>query len=397
MNTCNRPGMRWIMHVDMDAFFASVEQLDTPEYRGRPVIVGGEHRGVVSAASYEARAFGVHSAMPTSTARRLCPNGVFVRGRMHRYKELSRQVMEVIEDFSPKVEQTSVDEAYVDITGTERIFGPPQVLAQRLKQAVKERTGLTCSVGIAPVKFMAKIASDMDKPDGITFITQESMLDILGGLSVGKIPGIGPKARAMLKSLGISKVSDIRKYPRNVWKERFGERGLVLHDRAHGLDPSTVHPRAEAKSSSAETTLDSDTLDKSELSGWLMAQAERVGYDLRRHGLSGRTITLKIKYDDFRSLTRSRTLGAPTASTDVIFQTGIELLDALRLERPVRLIGVGVSNFGAVERQLSLLEEAAPEPVGNPKLDRALDAIRGKFGNYSVERGRTFSLKRRKG
>lgn len=394
---CHRPRMRWILHVDMDAFFASVEQLDNPEYRGKPLMVGGEHRGVVSAASYEARKFGVHSAMPTATARRLCPHGIFVRGRMSRYKEKSREVMAVIRDFSPIVEQTSVDEAYVDITGTERLFGTSQELAIRMKAEVRAKTGLTCSIGIAPVKFMAKIASDMNKPNGITFISEKALLPTLSKLPVGKIPGIGPKAKDMLKRLGVRFVGDIQKFPREAWKDKFGERGLVLYDRAQGIDPSEVIPHSEAKSSSAETTLHEDTADKNELCDWLMAQAERVGHDLRRHNRKGRTVTLKVKYSNFKSLTRSKTLSASTDSTDLIFETAAALLRDLQLEHRVRLIGVGVTNFGHVEQQLSLLGDPE-EPVNEErqKIDAALDAIRSKFGTKSVERGRTFGLGRKK-
>lgn len=385
---------RWIMHVDMDAFFASVEQLDNPELRGRPVMVGGGHRGVVAAASYEARRFGVHSAMPTAQAMRLCPDGVMVRGRMARYKELSRKVMQVIHGFSPLVEQASVDEAYLDLTGTERIHGSVEAAAAALKTGVREATGLTCSVGVAPVMFLAKIASALNKPDGITIIRPEEVPGFLATLPVGKIPGVGPKAKAMLGQWGVQTAGDVLNRSRDFWERRMGERGLALHDRAQGKDPSEVEPHGAPKSSSAETTLDKDLSDKEELSRWLMLQAERVGRDLRRHGLRGRTVTLKLKYSDFKSITRSRTLPGATDSTDTIYEVAREMLDAERLERSIRLIGVGVSHFGEPPRQLSLLGEAGEDPARR-QLDNAIDAVQDKFGGKALSRGKTFELKGR--
>lgn len=380
------------MHVDMDAFFASVEQLDNPELRGRPVMVGGGHRGVVSAASYEARKYGVHSAMPVTQAMRLCPEGVMVPGRMARYKELSSRVMQVIHGFSPLVEQASVDEAYLDLTGMERIHGTVEITAASLKSGVLDATGLTCSVGLAPVKFLAKIASALNKPDGITVIRPEEVQGFLAVLPVGKIPGVGPKAKAMLGQWGVHTAGDVLKRSRAFWERRMGERGLALYDRALGDDPSLVVPYGAPKSSSAETTLDQDLSDKRELSRWLMLQAERVGRDLRRHGLRGRTVTLKLKYSDFKSITRSRTLPGATDCTDTIYEVARELLEAERLERSIRLIGVGVSNFGELARQLSLLGEVEEDPAKR-QLDSAIDAIQDKFGGQALSRGKVFELK----
>lgn len=385
------------MHVDMDAFFASVEQADNPELRGKPVAVGGGHRGVVSAASYEARTFGVRSAMPVARAKRLCPRLILVRGRMERYKEVSRQVMAVLRDVSPLVEQTSVDEAYVDLTGTRRIAGGPFEVAERVRADVRAATGLTCSVGLAPLKFLAKIASDRNKPDGVTIIHPHEVEAFLRELPVGEIPGVGPKAGESLRRLGVATAGDLLKRPREFWERRFGERGGALHDRARGVDPSPVEPGGEPKSSSAETTLHDDTADKAELARWLMAQAERVGADLRRYGLKGRTVTLKIKYEDFRSITRSTTLDEPTDATVAVFEAARGLLAALRLERRVRLIGVGVSNFGRVQSQLSLLDDdAPPDPRTDGRLDAAMDAIRDRFGRDAVSRGLVFGLVRKK-
>lgn len=383
---------RVILHVDMDAFFASVEQVDAPELRGKPVIIGQGHRGVVSTASYEARVFGVHSAMPVATARRLCPQGVFLPGRRWRYKEVSHVVMDIFRTVSPLVEQVSVDEAYIDVTGTSLLFGAPRIVAQHIKSEVLAATGLTCSVGIAPNKFLAKIASDMNKPDGIYEIRPEDVTKFLETLPVGKIPGIGPKAREALSRYGISKAGDVLQWPRGFWEKRFGKMGTLLHDRAQGIDLSPVVVYHEPKSSSAENTLEEDTTDRELLLGWLWRHAERVGHDLRRHKLRGRTVTLKLKFDDFSTRTRSQTLARRTDETRMIFDVAAQLFQKEALPRRVRLIGVGVSNFRAVPRQLSLFEEdgeekSQGETSREKDLDRTIDAIREKFGRGAVLRG----------
>lgn len=378
------------MHIDMDAFFASVEQLDDPSLRGRPVIVGGSsERGVVSAASYEARRYGVRSAMPTVTARRLCPHGVFVAGRRHRYAEVSRMVMAVLHDFSPVVEQASVDEAYLDATGLERLFGPVDEMALRLKGRVREVTGgLTCSVGLAPVKFLAKIASDVNKPDGVFILPPEDVAAFLATLPVGRIPGVGKRMLESLDLLGVRTAGDVLRHPVSFWERRFGKGGLVLYDRARGIDPRPLEPWTPPKSESAEVTLAADTADRAVLRRWLLAQAERVGGSLRRQGLAGRTITLKIKYADFRQLTRSRTLPEPVSATKTIFEEAWALLEALDLEAKVRLVGLGVSHFGG-ERQMSLPIGGMPrrDDTRRERLDATLDRLRARFGAGAVMRG----------
>lgn len=376
---------RWIMHIDMDAFFASVEQLDNPELRGKPVAVGGtSDRGVISAASYEIRKFGVRSAMSVVKARQLCPHGIFVPGRMRRYKELSRQVMAVLHDFSPLVEQASVDEAYVDATGSERLFGPVEDMGRAIKLRVAEETGLTCSVGAAPLRFLAKIASDLDKPDGLSIIRPEQVRDFLQSLDIRKIPGVGKTTHAALKRLGVYRAGDMLSHPREYWEQRLGKSGGILFDKASGIDPAGVQPSEGAKSCSAENTFDRDLSDRESLRTWLLGQSERVGEDLRRHGYKGRTVTLKVKFSDFSQITRSHSLDAPTCETAVIFETAVRLLGKVNLHRAVRLIGVGVSNFNARPRQLSLLDEPVPE--ASPQLDEAVDAIRQRFGRKALAR-----------
>lgn len=389
--------MATILHLDMDAFFASVEQHDDPSLKGLPVIIGQGARGVVSAASYEARVFGVHSAMPVAEARRLCPQGVFLPGNRHRYAAVSRVVMATLERYSPLVEPASIDEAYVDITGTEPLFGPPETLGRAIKAAIREETGLSCSVGIAPVKFIAKIASDYDKPDGLTVVAPEQVTVFLAELPVGKIPGVGKRGQATLARFGVRLVGDVLAYPPDFWKRHCGKWGLDLYARAQGLGSDVVNPDRETKSVSAENTFARDTADRDRLRAWLLLQAERVGRELRREGLRGRTVTLKLKFNDFKQITRSRTLADPTDDDSVIFTAAARLLDAESLPKAVRLIGLGLSNFGEKPRQLSLFD--APETATQARSDKinaALDAIRDKFGRAAIVRGRLFDFDKEK-
>lgn len=381
-----------IMHLDMDAFFASVEQADDPSLRGLPLIVGGGDRGVVSACSYEARAFGVRSAMPMVQAKRLCPQAVIKRGRMSRYSEISRQIMRVLENFSPVVEQASVDEAYLDVAGLERLYGPIEELAASVKTAVTEATGLNCSIGIAPVKFLAKVASDYRKPNGLFILRPEDVPAFLTELPVEKIPGVGAKAAARLRVLGVRTAADVRRYSVEFWVNRLGKWGASLHARAGGVDPRPVAPWGEAKSEGAENTFERDTRDPDELKRWLLDQAERVSRRLRAAKVKGRTVTLKIKYEDFKQITRSRTLAEPTSTTELVFRTAVELFDEEPLRAKIRLIGVTVSNFDDRPIQLSLFPD--PDKERRERLDQTLDAIRDKFGREKVVRGRLFEFKK---
>ncbi|WP_029460964.1 DNA polymerase IV [Solidesulfovibrio alcoholivorans] len=389
--------MATILHLDMDAFFASVEQHDDPTLAGKPVIIGNHLRGVVSAASYEARVFGVRSAMPVVEAKRRCPHGVFLPGNRRRYSEVSRIVMAALGRISPLVEPASIDEAYVDVTGTETLFGPPETLGRAIKAMIREETGLACSVGIAPVKFIAKIASDYDKPDGLTVVPPDQVAAFLADLPVGKIPGVGKRAQDTLARLGVRLVRDVLNYPPDFWKRHCGKWGLDLYARANGQGSDVVSPSREAKSVSAENTFDTDTADRNRLAAWLLRQAERIGRELRQENLRGRTITLKLKFNDFRQITRSRTLPEPTDSDTTIFNAARTLLDAEPLPNSVRLIGVGVSNFGRLERQLGLFESATQtQNIRDGKINAALDAIRDKFGREAIVRGRLFDFRRKK-
>ena len=392
------------MHIDMDAFYASVEQRDNPSLKGLPVIIGGGLRGVVSAASYEARKYGVHSAMPIFMARKLCPNGVFVHGRMSRYAEVSHEIMTILQTFSPIVEKASIDEAYLDASGLFRVHGPVEAMAVNLKATVHKASGLTCSVGLAPVKFLAKIASDRNKPNGLFILYPDDVPAFLSKLPVGDIPGIGKKTIPMLEKLGVRYATDVARYPKDFWIRRFGKMGGILFDRALGMDKREVVPFEPPKSESAENTFEEDSSDRDFLVTWLLRQSERVGRNLRKQHLAGRTVTLKVKFADFTSLTRAKTLDQPTNLTRVIFDTAVALLEELNPKGKLRLIGVGVSHFGndgkettPPVKQLSFLsdvEEANPEvsPRMNLKresaLDAAMDAVRDKFGSNMVTRGR---------
>lgn len=387
-----------ILHLDMDAFFAQVEQMDHPGLRGRPVIIGGlGPRGVVSTASYEARAFGVHSAMPMTTARRLCPGGVFLPGSYGRYGELSRRIMDCLADFSPRVEPASIDEAYVDAAGLERLFGPLPELVAAVKARVAEVSGgLTCSVGAAPVKFLAKICSEVNKPDGVFILMPEDADAFLRALAVEKIPGVGARMSESLHGYGIDTVAQARRYPQTFYATRWGKWGLAFYERIHGRGSDAVTPGHVMKSESRECTFDSDTLDRVQLVRALMSHAERVGASLRRQGMRGRVVTLKVKYADFRLVTRSLTMDAATDATQTIFEKGCELLDRLAPSVPVRLIGLGVSGFGQRAVQMLLpgtRGRDGHDPAEEEKrrrLDGALDDLRGRFGREVVQRGLLF-------
>jgi DNA polymerase IV len=375
------------MHLDMDAFYASVEQSDNPELSGKPVLVGGAMRGVVCAASYEARPYGIHSGMPVFQAKKLCPQGIFLPVRMGRYKEVSRVVMEILRGISPLVEQVSIDEAFADISGTERLHGPPYALSHRVKAAIREATSLTCSIGIAPNKFLAKIASDFKKPDGLTTLEEEQVKEFLKLLPVGKIPGVGKKSGEELRKLGIVFASDILKFPAQLWENKFGKWGASLYVKAQGIDNSAVEPYTDPKSISAEDTFAEDTGNIAELEKMLLSQAEEVGREVRKLGFKARTVILKIKLSDFKTMTRSRTLPEPFDTTDVLFNAGHKLLADLKLPRKVRLIGIGVSNLSSGPCQMTI-SSSREKTERQENLDRALDKIHSRFCGNKVVRGR---------
>lgn len=381
-----------ILHIDMDAFFASVEQLDDPSLVGRCVIVGGQsQRGVVAAASYEARKFGIHSAMPVFQARQRCRDLVIVPPRRKRYAELSRRIMAILGEFSPLVEPLSIDEAFVDITGCNRLYGDAGQTARAIKARIHSEIGLTCSVGLAPNKFLAKIASDMDKPDGLTIITPEQVDGFIRTLPIRKVPGVGRRAFELLQPLGIRYLGQVRDLPMELLTRKLGKFGHRLMELAHGRDETPVTPCGETKSVSTETTLARDTLDREELSRYLHSQSQSVARDLRRKGLRARTISLILKTSDFQRHSRSRTLPKPVQSAERIYKTALALLQSFPLTLAVRLVGVGASGLQTAETavQADLFPDADEKlDVKWEKVDRAMDAVAERFGKSALKRGK---------
>lgn len=383
------PASRTIFHVDMDAFFASVELRDDPSLRGKPVLVGGAgRRGVVAAASYEARRFGCHSAQPMAVALRHCPHAVVLPPRFDAYSEASAQVFEVFDRFSPLVEGLSIDEAFLDMTGTERLHGPPRAAAEALRAAVALRTRLTCSVGISAIKFIAKIASAMNKPDGLTEIPPGTELEFLAPLPLAKLWGVGPKTEARLREHGVRTVGELRRLSSDTLDRWFGEHGLHLHGLAHARDDREVVPGRERKQVSHEDTYAVDVVGQEALRRKLLSQATRVADRLTAKGIGGRKVQLKIRDTDFRTETRQCTLPEPTHEARVIYDAVCRLLQEVELHgRQFRLTGVGVGQLSDARapQQLDLLATVEPhaEPRGE-RLQGVLSEVRRKFGHQAL-------------
>jgi len=393
---------RCVLHADMDAFYASVEQRDRPELRGRPIVVGGAGpRGVVAAASYEARQFGVHSAMPSVEARRLCPELIFVPGDMARYAKESRQIFEIFGRYSPLVEGLSLDEAFLDLTGSERLLGPAREVGERLRQEVRERTRLPISVGIGPIKMVAKIASGAAKPDGLCEVRPADVRAFLDPLPARKIWGVGPVAGERLEGLGYRTIGDLARADPRVLSSQLGDWGAAIGRLARGEDLREVEPHREAVSLSEENTFDRDVSDRALLEATILTHAEGVARRLRRQGLLARTVVLKWRLGrrakqgprGYPARTRQLTLAEPTDDGEVIAQVARSLLEDA-LAEPVRLLGVGVSGLiderGAAT-QLSLFDVASDArsmqaPPRKRKLNRALDALADRFGDDVVRR-----------
>jgi DNA polymerase-4 len=380
---------RTIFHVDMDAFFVSVEELFDPSLIGKPVVVGGkaDQRGVVSAASYPARKFGVHSAMPLRKAAQLCPQAIFIEGHPARYREMSGKVFDVLNHFSPKVEMASIDEAYLDVTGTERLLGRPMKAARSLHDHVKRDTGLNCSIGIASSRLLAKVASDQAKPHGMLWIPPGAEAAFLAPLDVRKIPGVGKKTEERLATYGIHRVGDLARLDEHFVESLLGKWGLALVGKAHGLDAGgyfqgEVGDHDDPKSISHEHTFNEDSADADMLESTLAKLSQMVGRRLREHRLHARTVQLKLRYSDFTTLTRAHTLDQPT-------QIDIELIEHSRLlfrknwnGSLVRLLGVQTSSLEHSEGQLNLLEGEKTRRWRSAL--HAMDKLRDRFGEKSV-------------
>ena len=377
----------------MDAFFVSVEELFDPSLRGKAVVVGGQRdeRGVVSAASYEARKFGVHSAMPLRTAAKLCPHALFVDGHPDRYRDYSHAVHQVLQNFSPQIEMVSIDEAYLDMTGTERLHGPALRAAHLLHQAIHVATGLNCSIGIAASRLVAKVCSDQAKPNGVLWVLPGNEARFLAPLAIRKIPGVGKVTEHNLQALGINTVGDLARFDDAFLKERFGQWGLALSGKAQGLDAggwfdSDIGAREDPKSISHEHTFSVDTADPQRLEATLLRLAEMVGRRLREAGLHARTVQLKLRYDDFTTITRAHTLAHSTQLDTELFEAARQLFrNNWKPGRPIRLLGVHASSFAHEEGQLDLLEGDRQRRWRQAL--SAADHLRDKYGESAVELG----------
>ena len=379
-----------IIHFDMDAFYPSVEILDNPALKGRPVIVGGsKERGVVSSASYEARRFGVHSAQPVAKAKRLCPDGVFLPVRMSRYQEISKQVFEIFCRFTPLVEPLSIDEAFLDVTGSIRLFGQPEDIAKQIKQIVLTETGLTVSAGVAPSKFVAKIASDIDKPDGLTAVHPDGVRDFLDPLPVKKMWGVGKVTQLILSQLNIHTFRELRQTPVEVLEKKIGKHGVKIHLLAMGIDERDVIPDHDVKSIGHEQTFSQDIISLNVTQKELLALTNKVARRMRHKGLKGKTITLKVKYFDFVQITRSATLPKYIDDGFEIYSVACRLLKKTEVaKKPIRLLGISLSqlSFSGIGAQLSLFDQD-PSSQKRQRLNIALDSLYEKFGDKSVVPG----------
>ncbi len=381
-------GRSYIAHVDMDAFFASVEMRDDPSLRGKPVIVGsdpkgGKGRGVVSACSYEARKFGIHSAMPISIAYRKCPHGVFLPVDMERYSAASREVYEIFETFTPVIEPVGIDEAFLDITGSYHLFGTPIETCRLIKSKIRDLTALTASIGLAPSKIAAKIASDLGKPDGLVEVPEGGLAEFLRPLEVRRLWGLGPKAEEALRTIGIKTIGELAERPVEHIVEVIGSSARTFWDMANGIDDSELEIGREAKSISNEFTFDRDTANEEIVSGAIMELSEKVAGRLRKDGLRAGTITLKIRLSGFKTYTRSVTPAKRSNVTDFLYNTAKELYNEFKGQK-VRLVGVRASGFSAGETEKDLFTHLADRKLED--IDSSVDRIRVKFGNDSIYR-----------
>ncbi len=381
-----------ILHVDLDAFFASVEQRDDSRLRGKPVVIGadpkgGRGRGVVSTCSYEARPFGIRSAMPISKAFHLCPHAIFVQPHFEKYNQASRKVFAIFNDFTPHIQGLSIDEAFLDITTSHHLFGGPVKTAKYLKERVRKEVGLTASVGIAPVNFVAKIASDLSKPDGLLEVSASRILDFLHPLPIERLWGVGPKTAESLHRLGIQTIGQLSKFSLADMQKTYGDGGEHLYNLSRGIDPREVKENIEVKSISHEHTFDCDTGNGEVILATLLDLSEQVSRRLRKDDLKGKTITIKIRLKDFSTFTRAVTLRERTNYTDVIFMKAKDLFkNFFKTGMQIRLIGIRVNNFVDAYVQDSLFSNPVDERL--EKIHSAVDLIKNKFGESAIGRGK---------
>ncbi|CAI82289.1 DNA polymerase IV [Dehalococcoides mccartyi] len=385
--------IRRVMHVDLDAFFVSVEQAVRPELKDKPVIVGGkpERRGVVAAASYEARKFGIHSGMPLITAKNLCPQAIFIEGNHQLYREYSEKFMLILSDFSPFLEPMGLDEAYLEVTGFESLHGSIAEMASKIRRRITAEMGINASIGIANSKVAAKIATERAKPNGQCEVPAGEEASFLAPLDIAVMPGIGKKTEQHLKSLGIDTLGKLAALPASFLKSRLGAYAPYLSNAAMGIDNRPVEMPSEAKSISRETTFETDTRNQTFLEAKLSYLSEKITATLRKRGKQARVVQIKIRFADFTTLTRQKHLGQPASGNREIFQTALSLMNGIldSDRQTVRLLGVGISDFCGPEKQL----EIDPAKARLEKLDASLDKIRQKYGFSSVQTGRTYRLK----
>jgi DNA polymerase-4 len=383
-----------ILHIDMDAFYASIEQRDHPELRGKPVVVGGTaKRGVVAAASYEARQYGIHSAMPGKRAAELCPHAVFVKNRLDHYAMVGRQVREIFLRFTPLVQPLSLDEAFLDVAGTLRLFGSATQIGTQIKKLIHEELALTASVGIAPLKFVAKIASDINKPDGFTVVRSDEILSFLDPLPVSRLWGVGRVGNQKLASLQLKTIGDIRRYKRDVLRENFGNWGDHLWNLANGIDPRKVVPDRTAKQISHERTFEDDIDDIEAMRAVISHLCEQVTRRLRRNQRFARSVTVKYRCGDFSTYAQTRSFGEATNTTDAIFRKSMQLLEQLAAKhpQPIRLLGVSVGNLtGERTKQLDLFH-AETDEKSQKAVDEVVDQLSERIGSNSVYRATSHS------
>lgn len=382
-----------ILHVDMDAFYASVEERDNPSLVGRPLIVGGtpDGRGVVAAANYAVRKFGVHSAMPTARALQLCPHAVVLRPRMEHYAAVSAKIREIFHRYTPEVEPLSLDEAFLDATGCEQLFGSVETIGRGIKKDIFNELNLVASVGVAPNKFLAKLASDLDKPDGFTVIQKNAIQQVLDPLPVTRIWGVGKATKQSFDQIGVTTIGDLRQLSVDELRKTFGQSGEHFWRLARGIDDRQVVSDRSAKSISHETTFPADIRDRDVLRAWLLELTEQVSRRLRQNNIRGRTVQLKVRYSNFDTITRSKSLAEPTNVTDHLWSVVSELLMSGLPNRPliVRLLGMGVSQLQPQDSVQRSLFEQEEDDERSSKLDAVADQIRDRFGSTSLRRAST--------
>ena len=374
-----------IIHVDMDAFYAQIEEIEHPEYKGKPIIVGAlpsQKRGVVSTCNYEARKYGVHSAMPILTAYKKCPHAIFLKPRMKHYKEISNKIMDIFYSFSPKIEQISIDEAFLDCTGTELLFGEPIELAKKIQKRIFQKTGLTCSIGIASNKLIAKIASEERKPNGITLCPEGKEKEFLAQMKIERLWGVGKKTAEMLHKIGIHKVKDIQSLSKEILERKFKKAGAMIWNAANGIDERNFNEKAKNRSISKEFTFSEDTDNLEKLKKLLFIALDNILREVRKEKLFAKTISLKIRLEDFSTYNRSYSFPQFENKTDLFKEKAFELLQNFdRHNKKIRLIGISISNFSKNQKEITYSLFEREEEKKQKNLDKILDNLKDKFGD----------------